>query len=122
MPANSSSTDTRPRSCRAYAILLSALAIILANGFVVFFVKSEHYIYFWDYTNYWNRYGPTGALFVRQPLDALTSLVWSIRHADYNLLPIVPLVPVEIALGPYDSPSFSLSRTSTRSPPFFRRS
>lgn len=72
---------------------------ILANAFVACFVIQEHYVYFWDTSNYWNMYLDFNASLMRDPIHALSSLIHSIQNDDYNLLPLLPLVPFTWLFG-----------------------
>lgn len=72
---------------------------ILANAFAAYFVTQEHYIYFWDTSNYWNKYLDISASLMKDPINALRLLIHSIRNDDYNLLPALPLVPFAWLFG-----------------------
>lgn len=82
------------------AVSLFALSFAIANSFVYYFIGNETYIYFWDYSYYWAKYQHIGYLTFHSPLNALKEVYHSIRHDDYNLLPVFFLAPVRILLGP----------------------
>jgi hypothetical protein len=72
---------------------------ILANAFAVYFVTQEHYIYYWDWSGYWDRYREISASLLVHPISTLHSLIGSVRHDDYNSLPVLILVPFEWLFG-----------------------
>ena len=72
---------------------------ILANAFAVYYVTQEHYIYFWDWSGYWLMSQELSASLMNHPMSALRSLITSVRNDDYNLLPVLPLVPFEWLFG-----------------------
>lgn len=73
------------------AVILSCLLLFVAS-----YVKSEKFIYFWDYAAYWFKLIEFRDLFINDTLDAIRKLIFSIRHLDYNLIPIVPLLPFTV--------------------------
>jgi hypothetical protein len=39
------------------AVIWALLAfVVAANTFAVLFVHQEHFLYFWDFTNYWSKF------------------------------------------------------------------
>jgi len=72
---------------------------ILANAFAAYFVTQEHYVYFWDWSGYWLMSQELSASLMHHPMSALSSLIDSVRNNDYNLLPVLPLVPFEWLFG-----------------------
>jgi hypothetical protein len=75
-------------------ILLVSLWLLLAacaNIFAVWFVSKEQYIYFWDFAEYWHDTSLMVYMLRRAPLGAISKLLYSIRHYDYNYLPTIPL-------------------------------
>lgn len=72
---------------------------ILANAFVAYFVKQEHYIYLWDYSGCWIQYLDISDLLAKHPITALHSIISSVRHNDYNFLAEFPLVPFDWLFG-----------------------
>jgi hypothetical protein len=72
---------------------------ILANAFAVYFVTQEHYIYYWDWSGYWDRYREISTSLLVHPTSTLHSLIGSVRHDDYNSLPVLILVPFEWLFG-----------------------
>src|SRR5262249_36185125 len=73
--------------------------LILANVFAAYFVAQEHYVYYWDWSGYWNTYLDISRSIVRHPITALRSLIGAVRSNDYNPLPVLPLVPFEWLFG-----------------------
>jgi hypothetical protein len=72
---------------------------ILANVFAAYFIAQEHYVYFWDWAGYWSRYIELSTSVLSDPIKALHGLIGSIRNNDYNLLPVLPLVPFAWLFG-----------------------
>jgi hypothetical protein len=86
----------------ANRILLAGVWIlfaIVANVFAAWFVSKEHYIYFWDYSEYWRDTSLMVQILRHAPLRAFDQLVYSIRHYDYNYLPTVPVALPMIIFG-----------------------
>lgn len=81
-------------------ILIASQWIIIAvfaNIFAASFVLKERYIYFWDLAEYWHDTSLMVYMFRRAPLGAISKLLYSVRHYDYNYLPTIPLtVPMSI--------------------------
>jgi hypothetical protein len=73
--------------------------VIFANLFAIYFISHEQYIYYWDWAHYWKMYIHLNELFIDNPLKALYFLNHSIRHDDYNPLPILPLIPFAWLFG-----------------------
>jgi hypothetical protein len=69
------------------------------NLFVISYLNQEHYIHFWDTSGYWIMYQDFGDLFKQDPSQALSELMTSIRYNEYNLLPILPLMPFHFLFG-----------------------
>lgn len=81
----------------AVAACLAVVAV--ANLFAVYYVTQERTIYFWDWSHYWLRYRELTASLAQHPTATLGSLLSSVRRDDYNLLPVLPLVPVGWLFG-----------------------
>jgi hypothetical protein len=75
------------------------LFAIFANVFAAWFVSKEKYLYFWDYAEYWRDTSLMVQMLRRAPLRAISQLVYSIRHYDYNYLPTVPIAMPMLAFG-----------------------
>jgi putative flippase GtrA len=73
--------------------------IVFSNLFVIYYITQEQYIYYWDWAGYWKIFNRLNTLFLQSPLDALRFLKNSIRHDDYNPLPVLPLMPVAWLFG-----------------------
>jgi len=63
------------------------------------YLAQEKYIHFWDTSGYWIMYQDFGDLLKQDAFRALRNLITSIRHDDYNLLPIVLLMPFRFLFG-----------------------
>lgn len=77
-----------------------AACIALANLFALVYVAQERYIFFWDYSLYWDRYRDLGALLCTDPGAGLARLLLSIRYGDYSDLAILPIAPLVCVFGP----------------------
>jgi hypothetical protein len=79
--------------------LIILLAFLFGNMFVFWFIRQEAFIYYWDYSNYWDAYQRLGMMFRDRFDSALWALLHSIRHDDYNLLPTFFLIPFNSLFG-----------------------
>jgi hypothetical protein len=75
------------------------LFVVFANVFAAWFVSKEKYLYFWDYAEYWRDTSLMVQMLRRTPLRAVTQLVHSIRHYDYNYLPAIPMAMPMLVFG-----------------------
>ncbi|MFN7630411.1 MAG: hypothetical protein ACK54Z_02375, partial [Cyanobacteriota bacterium] len=74
--------------------LIWAAAII----FTVVYVSHETPGYFWDYFNYWKQLIDITSILKSGDIQLFASeLIQSLRTSDYNISPILPLIPVSIA-------------------------
>jgi len=89
---------------------------LVVNLFVIYFVSQEKYIYFWDYSGYWIMERDFLANLKHDPLHAFNTLIYSIRHEDYNMLPVLFLVPFNSLFGSGRLP-FILSIVNTYAVP-----
>lgn len=69
------------------------------NVLVYSFVINEKYIYFWDYSGYWASWINISEIFTKNPSKAMAILWDSIRYSDYNMLPVMMLIPWNILFG-----------------------
>ncbi|MBI2883472.1 MAG: hypothetical protein HYY11_06155 [Candidatus Methylomirabilis oxyfera] len=83
----------RPRRGYGGAVAAYLALAVLANAFAVYYVAQERTVYFWDWSGYWLTYRGLTASLAQHPLATLGSLIGSVRRDDYNLLPVLPLVP-----------------------------
>jgi hypothetical protein len=74
--------------------------IILSNTFAIYFLSQERFVYYWDWSGYWNIYLGMSTFLLKHPISALRSIINLIRSDDYNPLPVLPLVPFEWLFGP----------------------
>ena len=81
------------------SLLLFVIAFLCVNAFVYFFISGERYIYFWDYCLYWVKYQELGSLFHHAPLKAIVQIWKTVRHDDYNMLPVLFLMPFRLFFG-----------------------
>jgi len=80
-------------------MLLFPLAFAFVNSFVYYFISQERYIYFWDYYHYWAKYQNLGDLMIHSPLKAFSEIWRTLRYEDYNLLPVLFLMPIRLLFG-----------------------
>lgn len=80
--------------------LLYCMGFVLINALVLNFISRERYIYFWDYYLYWSKYQNLGSLMMHSPLRALSEVWHTLRHDDYNLMPVLFLMPFRLLFGP----------------------
>jgi hypothetical protein len=69
------------------------------NLFVISYLGQEKYIHFWDTSGYWIMYQDFGDLLKQDAFQAIRHFITSIRHDDYNLLPILALMPFRFLFG-----------------------
>ena len=72
--------------------------IIIANIIVANYVNSEQTIYYWDTSAYWKNSIDLINTFSQSKSEAFTIIAKSL-NTDYNLLPIVPLLPFLAIFG-----------------------
>jgi hypothetical protein len=72
-----------------------------ANLFVIGFIKKEHFIYFWDYSIYWENVIAITDHFPKNPYNTIKELYLSVtvRGDDYNLFPAFLLMPAALSFG-----------------------
>jgi hypothetical protein len=89
------------RPLRAYGGVVTAFLslAVLANAFAAYYVTQERYVYFWDWSGYWMWYRDLTASLAQRPIATLRSLIRSVQREDYNLLPVLPLVPLGWVFG-----------------------
>jgi hypothetical protein len=75
------------------------LFAVFANTFAARFVLKEQYVYFWDLAEYWHDTSLMVYMLRRAPLGAVSKLLYSIRHYDYNYLPTIPLAVPMLLFG-----------------------
>ena len=81
-----------------FAIFAAAFSVLIF--FIIWYLSRERFIYFWDLVNYQVMYANLGPRFARNWFEALHSVYNSIRQNDYNLLPVLFLMPFRLAFGP----------------------
>ena len=91
---------------------LSLVCFFLTNGFIIYFIKQERYIYFWDWSFYWSQYQNLRDLFASDSGKALQSLWDSIRNEDHNFLAVLFLMPFNFHLFGNDRLAYILSITN----------
>lgn len=97
---------------RLTAAGLLAPACVLLAWFVGRHVRQENFIYYWDYAQYHDYYRELGARFSVGAIRTLAYVARSVRERDYNLLPVLFLLPFRLAFGP-GRLSYILSLTVT---------
>ena len=81
------------------ALLALILFLIMANLFTVYFVSNEHFLYYWDLSNYWAKLSYISDTFIKDPYGALRTIYYSVQYDDYNYLPAFLLMPFSFLLG-----------------------
>lgn len=89
----------KERGLRTPKAILFSITFLLLLLFVLWYLKRERYIYFWDYSNYHILYRQLGAKLVREPFDAIGSVVTSVRENEYNTLPSLLQMPFYLLFG-----------------------
>lgn len=65
--------------------------------FFLYIIRQNHYIYFWDYSGYWERSYTTMESLYAQPLQTLKDVYNSVLNDEYNqLLPLLIALPLKI--------------------------
>lgn len=80
-------------------LLAAGIFFILANLFTVYFISQERFIYFWDFITYWSKYTYLSEHFIDNTVNALETVLWSIREDDYNYLAACFLMPFGLLFG-----------------------
>ena len=93
-------------------LLLYLFFFLAINGFVIYFINRERYIYHWDSAFYWFQYQNIRELFATDPLKALKTLWYSLRNEDHNLLAVFLLTPFNFHLFGNDRLAFVSSITN----------
>lgn len=73
--------------------------VIITNIGVARYIGAERYIYSWDWSGYWLMFQDFGKESRSDFIQAMSSVQPSVAYSDYNLLPILPLVPFEWLFG-----------------------
>lgn len=74
------------------------IPIIIANIIVINYVNSEQTVHYWDSSAYWKNSINLINVFSQSKPDAFATIVKSFS-TDYNLLPIVPIIPFLAIFG-----------------------
>lgn len=81
-------------------ICLAIFALIaLGVAFSAYYVGQEKIVYYWDWGEYWLKYNKLVDRILTQPLPALRNVLGSVRYEDYNLFPLVTLLPAGLSFG-----------------------
>jgi len=92
-------TVSRSVSDVRFETLIIAGSFIALLLFIYSFINKEHFIYYWDFANYWFRYRVFNELFPGNPITALEKVIFSVRHSEYNLFPVSLLLPSGLLFG-----------------------
>ncbi|WP_241622266.1 hypothetical protein [Rosenbergiella australiborealis] len=71
---------------RHNSLFIIPLAILLLVAGI--YISEEQNIYYWDYNGYWRYWQNFISQFSHHPLSAINEVRHSIRHDDYNVLPV----------------------------------
>ena len=97
-PSPATGVESALRSRAMHLVAVLAMAGV-AVGFAITYVAHEEPAYFWDWTNYFDRYRAFGAQFEDGGLGWLTTLALTIANADYSVAILTPLMPTYALLG-----------------------
>lgn len=75
------------------------LFLIASNVFVFYFIRQEHYIYFWDFATYFDKYVYLREHIFNETIKAIETVFWSIREDEYNYFPSLLLTPFSMLFG-----------------------
>lgn len=79
---------------------LLTIVVFFLNIFVLFWIKQERYIYFWDISRSWDMSRDLLLSVTKKPLFSTLRLIYSsINTMEYNYLPFVFLMPFYLLLG-----------------------
>jgi hypothetical protein len=95
-----------------WKVLLFLSVVLCVNIFVIYFIKQERYIYFWDWSFYCSQYQNLRNLFANDPINALQTLWNSIRNEDHNFLSVLFLMPFNFHLFGNDRLAYILAITN----------
>lgn len=79
--------------------LIIGLFFLLLIAFVVYFVLQENYIYFWDEANYFKKFQNIDTFLSSSRKSPSSLIISSIRKEDYNILPVIFLLPFRLIFG-----------------------
>ena len=71
-----------------YPSILWAIALLAIIFQTTEFISSEQNIYYWDYNGYWRMWEDFCASFPQDPINSIRTVFHSVRHDDYNSLPV----------------------------------
>lgn len=74
------------------------IPIIIANIIIINYINSEQTVPYWDSSAYWKNSIDLINTFKQSKSDAFTTIIKSL-NTDYNLLPIVPMIPFLAIFG-----------------------
>ena len=77
----------------------AALCAVIVSGFAATYITQERYVYFWDYALYWNFFKTLGSMLCLDWVQAVGSIIRSVREWNYNYLAVLPIAPVECFFG-----------------------
>jgi len=84
---------------RAKIVGIVLVGILILNVFVVWYVMVEKKVYYWDDSAYWTSAIDLYKTFHVSKISGIQSILASL-HTDYNMLPIVPFLPIMKLFGP----------------------
>jgi len=71
-----------------YPSILWVLALLVIIFQTAAFISSEQNIYYWDYNGYWRMWEDFCMSFPHDPINSIRTVFHSVRHDDYNSLPV----------------------------------
>jgi hypothetical protein len=86
-------------NCNKEGVIALIIFISVANLFVINFVRQERTIYYMDQVTYWQKLDQISHNFVKEPIDTLRNVYYSVRGEDYNDFPAFLLMPFGLLFG-----------------------
>ena len=70
------------------SIILLFMILLVVVIQTSIFIAHEQNIYYWDFNGYWRMWEEFCATFPNEPINSIRTVFHSIRHDDYNSLPV----------------------------------
>jgi len=85
---------------RKQLLWVMGIFFVFANAFAAYYISQERFIYFWDFSTYFNKYVYLNQNIFINTKEALEAIFWSIRENKYNYFPALLLAPFSFIFGP----------------------
>jgi hypothetical protein len=87
------------REIRPRFLIMVAAAALLSIAFTIIYVEQETPTWFWDYANYHDKFKEILGEVGKGVTPFISFVSGSIRHSEYNITPLIPLLPARLLLG-----------------------